>query len=170
MKKNIIILLLSLLVIFLLSFETSKLFLSKQTSTKDADFYSSISKSSWNEILNLNPIQKTKLAKIEKKFSQELLDLRKDLLDKRMNLCQMMMDPKADKEKYYRKMDEICKEQMIQQRKTVDHFMDIKNILSPQQQNKFFNIIMQEMCQGHQMGMGMKNCACMSGVGHHWGK
>jgi Spy/CpxP family protein refolding chaperone len=170
MRKNIIIVVLSLVVIFLASFEVSKFFFQKQNPTPISNFPTNISNYNWAEILKLNPAQKTKLTKVDKKYYGEFLKLRKNLLEKRMDLCQVMIDPQTEREKLYQRMQDICTEQTAQQNRTIDHLMEIKKLLTPDQQTKFFSIIMKEMCHGYEMecGMKMKDCVCGQGMGHHW--
>ena len=81
--------------------------------------------------------QKEKLAKLRLSLQEETLDLRTQLMKKRIELEKLWLEESPDKTRIYSLMDEIASIRGEMNKKSVDFLFEVKKILTPEQLQKF---------------------------------
>lgn len=154
MKKRILVISAILLIIAGISFLSYRL-------CCRVLFREKISKQTFSfQGLNLTREQKEKIAALNQTFGLSLLDLRKELAKERINLANYLSEPNPPQEKMDECIDKICLFQKEQQKKTVAYLLQIREVLTPEQQRKFFAGISYELCVGCQAETHTQDCYC----------
>lgn len=86
--------------------------------------------------LNLTPEQKQEFARLKLKFQEETLDLRSQMMKKGIELKKLWLEDTPDKTKIYSLIDEMAQIRANIQKKMVDLFLNLKQILTPEQVEK----------------------------------
>jgi Spy/CpxP family protein refolding chaperone len=76
-------------------------------------------------------------------FHAELDSLSTELVAARTQLAQALAEERLDTTRVNSILDEISRLQSTAQRKVISHLLSVKSILSPEQQKKFFAIVLQ---------------------------
>ncbi|MFH1231384.1 MAG: hypothetical protein V1709_07810 [Planctomycetota bacterium] len=140
MKKTILFYVILFLIIVGISYAASKVVKSfvdyrdAQPCTCPLGMYLSLTDSQKTEFYNLNCSFQQKIAKLKESINYELKAL--------------LLETPTDKDQLSQKADEVCILQTELQRQTIDHFIELKRILTPEQQEKFFSLIIERMCPG----------------------
>ncbi len=105
--------------------------------------------------------QKKKLEDIRKVFLPKVGQLREDLRSKRRVLADLLFSDVIDKPAIAQKMEEITALQIKLEEEVIDHILEEKMLLTPEQQRLFYQIIIDQFRGG---GLGVH------GVGGRWEK
>jgi len=97
---------------------------------------------------NLSPEQREKLQAQNEKFYQDTTGLRRELYQKRLELEELWVDPKADPEKIKAKQREMFELQNQLREKALDHRMALRDLVPEEQFGR------QPWGYGHGMGYG----------------
>lgn len=134
MRKKIVII---LVVVFasgtLLGVFVPRLLRRGNISLSPADFIS--------RYLSLSESQKKKMDPLDRSFNTKIEKIKTELEQKRAELSDMLGEPSPDREKLKDQVSEIASLQAQFQMKTIDHLQEIRSILTPEQQTKFFSLI-----------------------------
>lgn len=114
----------------------------------------------WAHQIGLNHEQEAKLEPLEKALQKDLSDLQIKLAQERIALCALMRqdfsDPK-ELDAYIRRVGALEAEQ---QKRVVQHLLTMRGLLTPDQKEKFFDAIMQGICQGCRTSTGNGKDMC----------
>jgi Spy/CpxP family protein refolding chaperone len=105
--------------------------------------------------------QKKKLEDIRKVFLPKVGQIREDLRSKRRVLADLLFSDVIDKPAIAQKMEEITALQIKLEEEVIDHILEEKMLLTPEQQRQFYQIIIDQFRGG---GLGVH------GVGGRWEK
>jgi len=113
--------------------------------------------------LSLSQSQAREMESLRKALEPKMEEIREELRDKRVQLVNLLMEAEADLEKINIQLKEIESLQTELQKLVIDHLLQEKKILSPEQQKKFFSIISKRLCpEGRHQGEGLllmpENC------------
>ncbi len=112
-------------------------------------------------IPSLTADQKAKLEDIRKVFFPKVAQIREDLRSKRSVLADLLFSDVIDKPAIAEKMEEITALQINLEKEVIDHILEEKVLLTPEQQTQFYRIIIDQFGAG---GLGVH------GVGGRWEK
>jgi len=106
--------------------------------------------------LSLSQSQAREMESLRKALEPKMEEIREELRDKRVQLVNLLMEAEADLEKINIQLNEIESLQTELQKLVIDHLLQEKKILSPEQQKKFFSIISKRLCpEGRHQGEGL---------------
>ncbi len=105
--------------------------------------------------------QKKKLEDIRKVFLPKVGQIREDLRSKRRVLADLLFSDVIDKPAIAQKMEEITALQIKLEEEVIDHILEEKMLLTPEQRRQFYQIIIDQFRGG---GLGVH------GVGGRWEK
>jgi Spy/CpxP family protein refolding chaperone len=106
--------------------------------------------------LSLSQSQAREMESLRKALELKMEEIREQLRDKRVQLVNLLMEAEADHEKINIRLNEIESLQTELQKLVIDHLLQEKKILSPEQQKKFFSIISKRLCpEGRHQGEGL---------------
>ncbi len=91
--------------------------------------------------LSLSKSQKERMESLNKSFYARIEKIRAQLDQRRAELSDLLGEPSSDQKKVRDKMSEIVSLQAQLQVETVNHLEEIRSILTPEQQVKFFSLI-----------------------------
>ena len=120
--------------------------------------------------LNLTPEQVEKMKALRKSFFEKALPLRNDLRSKKFELKALWLQPNVDEEKILAKQKEINALRDQLQEKATRNRLEIRRILTPEQQAKLISLRSQhwhryhKWHRHHRYGRG---CGFGPGPGHH---
>ncbi|MDP3030098.1 MAG: Spy/CpxP family protein refolding chaperone [Deltaproteobacteria bacterium] len=112
-------------------------------------------------IPSLTEDQKKKLEGIREVFLPKVAQIRKDLRSKRRILAELLFSDAMDKQAITQKMEKITALQIRLEEEVIDHILEEKMLLTPEQQGQFYQIIIDQFRSG---GLGVH------GVGGNWEK
>lgn len=112
-------------------------------------------------IPSLTEDQKEKLEGIREVFLPKVAQIRKDLRSKRRILADLLFSDAMDKQAITKQMEEITALQIRLEEEVIDHILEEKMLLTPEQQGQFYQIIIDQFRSG---GLGVH------GVGGRWEK
>lgn len=151
MKKRITVYLIAIVTLINLSSLGTIVYL-KWTNAKDVTLVDSHTKrfESIQKELNLTPRQIEQFAKIRTEYHARLrtVDTKFSSLRKEM-LKEIWEIQEPDSQKMENILDQFSKLQLEAQRWTVQHFYGFKEILTPEQSGKFYNIISERVPDQH---------------------
>jgi len=103
--------------------------------------------------LNLTAEQAGIMEKYREEMQSQILPLREKLSQKRLELFRLVRDGKADSTKMDTLLDEFSHLQSEIEKKVIQHSNEVRKLLEPEQQKKFFDFFEQGLCpgEGHQM-------------------
>ena len=93
------------------------------------------------EQLSLSDSQKQKMEIFRKTFDEKTDKIRKDLRHKRNELVELLKESYLDRQKIDSLIKEIAFAQMELEKEVIDHILQEKEILTPEQQKKFIDLI-----------------------------
>ncbi len=105
--------------------------------------------------------QKEKLEEIRKIFLPKVGQIREDLRSKRRVLADLLFSDVIDRQAIAQKMEEITALQIKLEEEVIDHILEEKMLLTPEQRTQFYQIIIDQFRSG---GLGVH------GVGGKWEK
>lgn len=112
-------------------------------------------------IPSLTVEQKEKVEEIRRVFLPKVGRIREELRSKRHVLADLLFSDVIDKPAITQKMEEITALQIRLEEEVIDHILEEKMLLTPEQQRQFCRIIIDQFRAG---GLGMH------GVGSRWEK
>ena len=96
--------------------------------------------------LSLSDAQKQKMETLRKAFDERIYKIRETLIYNRNELVKLLSQPQPDSSK----IDSLIKEMGILQtgleREVINHLLQEKGILTPEQQKKFLDLIQERLC------------------------
>ncbi|HID93110.1 MAG TPA: periplasmic heavy metal sensor [bacterium (Candidatus Stahlbacteria)] len=100
--------------------------------------------------LALSESQVRQMESLGRPLEQKIDRIKEELREKRAQLVDLLMEPQPNREEINVKVSEIESLQTGIQKLIIDHLLQQKEILTPEQQKKFFSIISERLCPGHQ--------------------
>lgn len=107
-------------------------------------------------IPDLTPDQREAVAKIRKTFLPRVEGIRKNLYMKRAELAELLFTEPADRSEISRVSQQILYHQTELETEVIAHILEEKELLSPIQKRKFYEIIVREFSSG---GLGVHDVA-----------
>jgi Spy/CpxP family protein refolding chaperone len=156
MRKKLLI----LLAILLLGFAVSLFAAKYQFWRAGKPCYHGSGQSSYcflHKRLSLSESQQGRMDALDKPFRSKVNQLKAELSQRRDELSALLLEPSPTAESINAKLDEIAASQVELQKVVVAHLLKIKETLTPEQQKRFFAMIIEELSPG---GMNLH--------GHHW--
>ena len=98
--------------------------------------------------LSLSESQKKEMESLTQLFDSKVEKIRTELDEKRAELSEMLGETSPDQEKIQEKGSEISSLQAEFQTLTITHLEEIRSLLTPQQQTKFFSLIRKRLHPG----------------------
>lgn len=98
--------------------------------------------------LSLTESQKKKMESLDQLFRAKLEETRAQLDEKRAELSDMLGASSPDQKKIKDKVSEIASLQAELQRETINHLEEIRSILTPEQEAKFFSLVRKRLHPG----------------------
>ncbi|HIE27512.1 TPA: periplasmic heavy metal sensor [Candidatus Poribacteria bacterium] len=95
--------------------------------------------------LSLSESQKSNMEALDKPFRSKVNQLKAELRQKRDELSALLLESNPTAENINAKLDEIATLQVELQKVVVAHLLEIKEILTSEQQKRFFAIIIEEL-------------------------
>lgn len=107
--------------------------------------------------LSLSESQKEKIESLDRSFYARVEKIRTELGERRADLSELLGESPSSQEKIKDKVSEIASLQAKLQRETINHLVEIRSLLTPEQQAKFFSLIRKRLHPGrpwkrHQRG------------------
>ena len=103
-------------------------------------------------IPDLNEIQRQQVREIRKVFLPKVAEIRKDLYLKRSELADLLFEEPIDLENIDELARNILESQAKLENEVIEHILEEKEILSPLQKRKFYEIIVEQFSSG---GLGV---------------
>ena len=103
-------------------------------------------------IPDLTEDQRSRLQEIRKVFSPKVSGIRKKLYIKRSELADLLFAEPFDRSKLDNTAEEILRHQSELENEVVEHILEEKELLSPMQKRKFYEIIVEQFSHG---GLGV---------------
>lgn len=119
----------------------------KQTRWKNSDI-----KGYLDLIPDLSDEQRFKVQSIRQTFLPKVDRIRQDLCRLRIDLAKALFSEPTDRGKVHFIAQEILKCQSELEQEVIDHIIEEKELLSPRQQKRFFDIILDQFAHG---GLGV---------------
>jgi len=116
----------------------------------------------WYKHLSLSESQKSRMEALDKPFRSKVNQLKDQLRRKNDELSELLLESNSTAEGINAKLDEIATLQAELQKVVVAHLLKIKEMLTPEQQKRFFSMIIEELSPG-----GMSRHGEHSEEGHH---
>ncbi|MFQ6066384.1 MAG: Spy/CpxP family protein refolding chaperone [bacterium] len=98
--------------------------------------------------LSLSESQKNKIESLDRSFYARVEKIRTELDQKRSELSQILGQSPQNQEKIRTKVSEISSLQAQLQREAINHLEEIRPLLTPEQQAKFFSLIRKRLHPG----------------------
>lgn len=106
--------------------------------------------------LSLSQSQAREMESLRKALEPKMEEIREELREKRVQLVSLLMESEPDIEKINFQLNDIESLQTELQKLVIEHLLQQKKILSPEQQKKFFSIISKSLCpEGSHQGEGL---------------
>jgi len=103
-------------------------------------------------IPDLTEAQRSRLQEIRSVFLPKVSDIRKKLYIKRSELADLLFAEPFDRSKLDNTAEEILRRQSELENEVVEHILEEKELLSPMQKRKFYEIIVEQFSHG---GLGV---------------
>ncbi len=160
MNKRRWIFLISFIAIFALGAATSFLFV-RECAVKSPGSRDELGEfRAWAHTIGLTKDQEAKIEPLEKSLKQDIAAVQKRLGEERMALCRFMHEEPINHVRLDRQLETICELEKVQQRRVVDHLLTMKSVLTQEQNERFYQQMMTQLCP-HCRGQGgkdHKNC------------
>ncbi len=114
----------------------------------------------WAHRIGLTPNQEEKLKPLDASLQKDLKGLQVKLAQERMALCSLLRDGTSDSKELDEYVARVGALESQQQRRVVQHLFVMRDILTPDQKKKYFNAIMQDICQGFRTTIGDDGDLC----------
>lgn len=105
-------------------------------------------------IPDLSEVQRNQVHEIRRVFLPKVDKIRQSLYTKRAELADLLFIEPADREKIYAVAEQILHHQSEMENEVIEHILEEKELLSPSQKRKFYDIIVQQFASG---GLGVHN-------------
>jgi Spy/CpxP family protein refolding chaperone len=135
-----------LLILFLVITIATTIYINKQLMLKNKPIRGYL------DLIELTPEQKQKAEEIRKDFLPKVEKIRQELRQKRLHLNNFIFAQRPDMQAIEDTSREISDLQMKLEREVIDHILQEKEILTPEQQRDFYEIIKKEFEKG---GLGV---------------
>lgn len=124
-----------------------------------------VSLRSLHETLNLTPDQAVLMSSAKEKLMRQADEVRQELMAERTKLVTLLATPQPDRKAITLQLDKIALLQQQAQRNVVDHLLEEKEVLEPEQQATFNEIIRCRICPcgGHGPETSLGGCGVRSG-------
>jgi Spy/CpxP family protein refolding chaperone len=99
-----------------------------------------------HKALNLNSEQIATCDEFNRIFQEKTVKIRKGLRHDKIRLAELLMAPEVDKPELDGTVETISELQKELQLEVVNHLLNLKTILTPEQQEKLFTMIVRRMC------------------------
>jgi hypothetical protein len=103
-------------------------------------------------IPDLTEEQRERVREIRTTFLPKVEKIRQGLCEKRVVLAEVLFSQPSDRSKVHSVVQEILRYQSELEHEVVEHILEEKEILSPAQQKKFYDIILDQFAHG---GLGV---------------
>jgi Spy/CpxP family protein refolding chaperone len=103
-------------------------------------------------IPDLTAEQRQKVLEIRETFLPKVERIRQDLCQKRVQLARVLFSRPADRSRVHLVAGEILKCQSELEHEVIEHILEENEILNPKQQEKFYDIILEQFAHG---GLGV---------------
>ncbi len=104
--------------------------------------------------LNLTPEQTEKMKVLRESFLKEKIPLQNELMSMRLEFASLWIQTNPDEEKILAKQKEINTLRAQLQQKTIKNRLEMRKILTPEQQAKLINLRVQQWHRYHRHGGG----------------
>jgi Spy/CpxP family protein refolding chaperone len=104
--------------------------------------------------LNLSEEQVTEIERISIDFQKNILELRNNLQIKELEVKELLLEPLTEMTKIKEKFEEIAELQVEIRVKTIERYLEIKELLTPEQQAKLPLGVPSQIFARQNMGMG----------------
>jgi hypothetical protein len=112
-------------------------------------------------IPDLSDEQRSKVQSIRQTFLPRVERIRQDLCRLRIDLAKALFTDSTDRDRVHSIARDILKSQSELEREVIDHIIEEKELLSPGQQRRFFDIILDQFAHGglgvHDIGQRRKS-------------
>lgn len=165
MNKRRWIFLLSFVAIFALGATSSFLFVKtcavKSMASKDdlTSFHA------WAHTIGLTTDQESQIEPLEQSLKRDVSSIQTRLAEERMTLCRFMHEQPMNRSRIDRQLESVCELEKAQQKRVIDHLLAMKAVMTPEQNDRFYQQMMSQMCP-HCRGQGgkdHKNCEWCQG-------
>ncbi len=99
-------------------------------------------------IPDLSSVQREQVSRIRSTFLPRVADIRKNLRQSRAELADLLFEEPADRTKIDTVAGEIMVRQSELEKEVIAHILEEKELLSPSQQRKFYEIIVEQFSSG----------------------
>lgn len=100
----------------------------------------------WVHELSLTRSQKKKLEPLEAELSRNLESIQLESAGKRITLCRLLKNESIRKKDMDRYAKQLAAVEVEKKKLIIGHLIAIRDILTPEQKNKFFNAVMHDIC------------------------
>lgn len=99
-------------------------------------------------IPDLSEVQRNQVQEIRRVFLPKVDKIRQSLYTKRAELADLLFIEPADREKIYAVAEQILHHQSELENEVIEHILEERELLSPSQKRKFYDIIVQQFAPG----------------------
>ncbi len=110
--------------------------------------------------LVFTPEQKKKLKPLESELSKKLERIQLKLAEKRISMCRLLKQEGTKAKDLRRHVNEVSKIEARQHELIIGHLIAMRDILTPEQKDKFFAAIMSDICHACRGITGHSKCMC----------
>lgn len=114
----------------------------------------------WSRTIGLTMEQDQRLKPLEASFEKDIKGFQLRLAQERVALCSLLRDGAVDSKEQDGYISRVGALESQQHRRVVQHLITIREILTLEQRNKFFNSIMQDICLGCRTTIGDERDMC----------
>ncbi len=114
----------------------------------------------WAHTIGLTKDQEAKIEPLEKSLKQDISAVQKRLVEEQMALCRFMHEEPINRVRLDKQLETICELEKEQQKRVVDHLLNMKTVLRQEQKDRFYQQMITQLCP-HCRGQGgkdHKNC------------
>lgn len=149
------------LLIFGLALATTYLCLEHFVFSRRAEIHNgTVNALAWSRTIRMTKEQDQRLKPLEASLKKDLKGLQLKLAQERMALCSLLRDGSTDSKELDGYVARVAALESQQQRCVIQHLVAIREILTLEQKNQFFNAIMQDICQGCRTTIGDDGDLC----------
>ena len=115
----------------------------------------------WPKVLNLTAEQRSKITPLEIGLKKETDALQSELAKNEIAFCQLMMSSgKPDTQAMNETLNKVGDLRKRKDALMLNHLVALRGVLNPEQQEKLFSTLMQDICIGCRHGTGDKTDHC----------
>lgn len=103
-------------------------------------------------IPDLTDLQRAQVQEIRRVFLPKVEEIRQNMRRKRSALAELLFDEPSDRAKIHELCEQIIGHQSELEREVIEHILEEKELLSPPQKRKFYEIITEQFSAG---GLGV---------------